>query len=418
MSQPYQYKGSALHQEEVSLDLVARSVGTPTFVYSKARLIARYRDLRKALAGLDVRINYSVKANSNLSILSLLKNEGAGFDIVSAGELSRVLTIGGDPKNVVFSGVGKSIEEIDYSLKNAIGCINVESTSELNRIIDRSKLLNRRAPVSIRVNPNIDPNTHPYISTGLKENKFGVSIDESFQLFSTAHKSENIDIKGIDCHIGSQISDIAPLSEAVNSLCKVIDKLAQDGIVIDHINVGGGLGVTYKEEEALSFIDYGNMLKNNLKNRKIQIFTEPGRSLVSDCGILLCRVEYLKKSAQSGAPNFAIVDAGMNDLIRPALYGAWHDVLPVQKEQNEQSNLWNIVGPICESSDFLAKQRALSIKEDSLLAIMATGAYGMSLSSNYNSRGRPCEVLVDGADFKVIRKRETINDQIKLEKVD
>ncbi len=418
MSQPYQYKGSILHQEEISLDLIAQQVGTPTFVYSKAQVLSKYQALSEALSGLDFRINYSVKANSNLSILSLLKKEGAGFDIVSAGELTRVLTIGGDPKNIVFSGVGKSIEEIDYSLKNNIGCINVESASELNRIIYRAQILSKRAPISIRVNPNIDPNTHPYISTGLKENKFGVSIEESFQLFKIAHESEYINIKGIDCHIGSQINAIAPLSEAVMSLCEVIDRLSQDGIFIGHINVGGGLGVAYKDEKPLSFVEYGNMLKNNLKTRDIQIFTEPGRSLVSDSGILLCRVEYLKESRQHGAPNFAIVDAGMSELIRPALYNAWHEVLPIDKENNEQTKLWDVVGPICESGDFLAKQRPLNLKEGSLIAILMTGAYGMSLASNYNSRGRPCEVLVDGEDFKVIRKRESINDQIKLENIE
>ena len=418
MNQIYKYKGATLHQEEASLDLIAQNVGTPTFVYSKARLLSRYRALSDALSGLNFQINYSVKANSNLSILSLLKNEGAGFDIVSGGELSRILAIGGDPKTVVFSGVGKSIEEIDYSLKNNIGCINVESVSELNRIVNRAQILNKCAPVSIRVNPNINPNTHPYISTGLKENKFGVSIEESFQLFDIAHNSEHTDIKGIDCHIGSQISSITPLSQAVTNLCEVIDKLTLQGISIGHINIGGGLGVTYKDEQALSFNEYGNMLRKNLKDRDIQVFTEPGRSLVADCGILLCRVEYLKNSTQSGAPNFAIVDAGMNDLIRPALYNAWHEVLPVHEKENEQSNLWDIVGPICESGDFLAKQRELSIQEGSLLAIMTAGAYGMSLSSNYNSRSRPSEVLVDGNEFKIIRMRESINDQIKLEIVD
>ena len=237
----------------------------------------------------------------------------------------------------------------------------------------------------------------------------------AIQLFDIAYKSEHTDIKGIDCHIGSQISSITPLSQAVTNLCEVIDKLTLQGISIGHINIGGGLGVTYKDEEALSFNEYGNMLRENLKDRDIQVFTEPGRSLVADCGILLCRVEYLKNSTQSGAPNFAVVDAGMNDLIRPALYDAWHQVLPVEIEDSEPTKLWDVVGPICESGDFLAKQRELAIREGSLLAIMTAGAYGMSLSSNYNSRGRPCEILVDGPEFRIIRRRETINDQIKLE---
>ena len=415
MTQPYEYKKSKLHQEGVSLNELADRFGTPAFVYSKARLISCYRSLSDALSGLKFKINYSVKANSNLSLLALLKEEGAGFDIVSAGELNRVLAIKGDPENVVFSGVGKTSEEIDFALKNNVGCINVESESELNRIINRARVLKRRAPVSIRVNPNVDPKTHPYISTGLKENKFGVPITDSYALFNLAHESEHLTIKGIDCHIGSQISSVEPLAEAVKSLCKTVDQLKENGILIEHINVGGGLGVTYKDEIPLSFTDYGNMLREQISDRDIQIFTEPGRSLVSDCGILLCRVEYLKESKQSGAPNFAVVDAGMNDLIRPALYDAWHQVLPVEIEDNEPTKLWDVVGPICESGDFLAKQRELAIREGSLLAIMTAGAYGMSLSSNYNSRGRPCEILVDGPEFRIIRRRETINDQIKLE---
>ena len=418
MNQPYEYKKSKLHQEGVSLSELADRFGTPVFVYSKARLISCYRSLSDALSGLKFKINYSVKANSNLSLLALLKEEGAGFDIVSSGELNRVLAIKGDPANVVFSGVGKTSEEIDFALKNNVGCINVESESELNRIINRARVLKRRAPVSIRVNPNVDPKTHPYISTGLKENKFGVPIENSYALFNLARESEHLTIKGIDCHIGSQIGSVEPLTEAVKGLCKTIDQLEENGILIEHINVGGGLGVTYKDEIPLSFTDYGNMLKEQISDRDIQVFTEPGRSLVSDCGILLCRVEYLKESKQSGAPNFAVVDAGMNDLIRPALYESWHQVLPVEIEDSEPTKLWDVVGPICESGDFLAKQRELAIREGSLLAIMTAGAYGMSLSSNYNSRGRPCEILVDGHEFRIIRRRETINDQIKLEMFD
>ena len=411
----HEYIGSVLHQEQVSLVRIAETVGTPSFVYSKAKLLGQYQALRDALEGLNFKINYSVKANSNLSILSLLKDEGSGFDIVSAGELGRVLAIGGDPASIVFSGVGKSTEEIDFALKNNIGCINVESSSELDRIIGRAKILHRKARVSIRVNPDVDANTHPYISTGLKESKFGVPIDQSTSLFETANQSEHISLEGIDCHIGSQIGSIAPLAQAIKSICRTIDDLIKKNIQISHINVGGGLGIRYKDEATLNFREYGQMLRDLLGSRELQIFTEPGRSIVAESGLLLCRVEFLKKAATDGAPSFAIVDAAMNDLIRPSLYGAWHEVLPAEENTDEDPCIWDIVGPICESGDFIAKQRELSITEGSLLAIMNAGAYGMSLSSNYNSRSRCCEVLVDGEEFRLIRKRETLADQIKLE---
>ncbi len=415
MKNTHEYNESVLHQERVSLVKIAEMAGTPSFVYSKAKLLGQYRALKDALEGLNFKINYSVKANSNLSILSLLKDEGAGFDIVSAGELGRVLAIGGDPTSVVFSGVGKSIEEIDFALKNNIGCINVESSSELDRVIWRAEILGRKARVSIRVNPDVDANTHPYISTGLKESKFGVPISQSFGLFEAANQNEHVSLEGVDCHIGSQISSVAPLAEAIRSICKTIDELSIKNIKINHVNVGGGLGIRYKDETALSFREYGQMLKDLLGNRNLQIFTEPGRSIVAESGLLLCRIEFLKKAPTAGAPSFAIVNAGMNDLIRPSLYDAWHEVMPVEENADEDLEVWDIVGPICESGDFLAKQRELRIKEGSLLAIMNTGAYGMSLSSNYNSRSRCCEVLVDDEEFRVIRKRETLADQIKLE---
>jgi|TARA_B100001741_G_scaffold86323_1_gene70339 diaminopimelate decarboxylase len=415
MKNKLEYIGSVLHQEQVSLVTIAETTGTPSFVYSKAKLLEQYQALKDALEGLNFKINYSVKANSNLSILSLLKDEGSGFDIVSAGELGRVLAIGGDPTSVVFSGVGKSTEEIDFALKNDIGCINVESSSELDRVIWRAKILGRKARVSIRVNPDVDADTHPYISTGLKESKFGVPISQSLSLFEAANQSEHVSLEGIDCHIGSQISSVTPLAQAIKSICKTIDELSKKNITINHVNVGGGLGIRYKDEAALSFREYGQMLKDLLGSRNLQIFTEPGRSIVAESGLLLCRVEFLKRALTTGAPNFAIVDAGMNDLLRPSLYGAWHQVMPVVENTNGDLEIWDIVGPICESGDFLAKQRELRIEEGSLLAIMNTGAYGMSLSSNYNSRSRCCEVLVDDEEFRIIRKRETLADQIKLE---
>ena len=416
MTNSIEYRESVLHQEQVSLKQIAEAVGTPTFTYSKSHLLYQYHALASSLAGLDFKIHYSVKANSNLSLLSLLKEAGAGFDIVSSGELSRVLTIGGDPKEIVFSGVGKTTEEIDYAIKNGVGCINVESEGELTRIISRAKILSRIVPVSIRVNPNVDAKTHPYISTGLRENKFGVSIEECYQLFKTAHLNEHLKVQGIDCHIGSQMSSTGPLIEAMKSLNSIIDRLSAEKIKLSHINIGGGLGVTYQDEPALSFTDYGKMIKNNLKNKELKILIEPGRSIVADCGILLCKVEYLKRSKNTEAPNFAVVNAGMNDLIRPALYRAWHNVMPIDLEtKGVPEEIWDIVGPICESTDFLGKQRKLCVREGSLLAVMTAGAYGMSLASNYNSRGKACEVLVDNESFRVIRKRETIRDQIKLE---
>ena len=306
----HEYIGSVLHQEQVSLVAIAETTGTPSFVYSKAKLLGQYQALKEALEGLNYKINYSVKANSNLSILSLLKDEGSGFDIVSAGELGRVLAIGGDPTSVVFSGVGKSTEEIDFALKNDIGCINVESSSELDRVMWRAEILGRKARVSIRVNPDVDADTHPYISTGLKESKFGVPISQSLSLFENANQNEHVSLEGIDCHIGSQISAVTPLAQAIKSICKTIDELSKKNITINHVNVGGGLGIRYKDEAALSFREYGQMLKDLLGSRNLQIFTEPGRSIVAESGLLLCRVEFLKRALTTGAPNFAIVDAG------------------------------------------------------------------------------------------------------------
>jgi diaminopimelate decarboxylase len=408
------FVNDTLHVEAASLVDIAQRVGTPAFVYSKALLTAQYHELENAFGGIPHRIHYAVKANSNLKVLELFHSLGAGFDIVSGGELSRVLTIGADPSSVIFSGVGKSTEEIDFALKTGIGCFNVESRGELTRILERAELLHCTAPVSIRVNPNVDAQTHPYISTGLKENKFGVTADEALQLYAIADASDDAEILGIDCHIGSQISQAEPLLEALTNLLELVDILSARGIALRHIDLGGGFGICYKDETALDLATYGASVRQILGHRPLSVIIEPGRSLTANAGVLVTRVEYLKPSSQSDAPNFAVIDAAMNDLIRPALYQAWHDVVPVTKG-TVGSMAWNIVGPICESGDFIAKDRNLRLQEGDLVAIMSAGAYGMVQASNYNSRDRACEVMVDGAHFNVIRRRENIRDQLRLE---
>ena len=401
--------------EEVPLRQIAAQFGTPCYIYSAATLRTQYQQLATALTPLNARIHYSVKANSNLSILSLFKELGAGFDIVSGGELSRVLAIGGDPADVIFSGVGKSVAEIDLALKVGIGCFNVESRGELLRIQERAELAQRRASISIRVNPNVDAKTHPYISTGLKSNKFGVDADAALALYKLAATSDALKVEGIDCHIGSQIADDDPLLEALDSILELTDTLEHHNIALEHINLGGGFGVRYKDEEAMNLDAYGARLQKRLGARQLPLRVEPGRSLTANAGLLLTQVEYLKQG-QDGGKGFAVVDAAMNDLLRPSLYQAWHEVLVVDgKDDEDSSQRWDIVGPICESGDFLAQDRQLNLNDDSLIAVLSAGAYGMSLASNYNTRGRAAEVLVDGAEVKCIRRRETIQDQLRLE---
>jgi diaminopimelate decarboxylase len=414
MANPITSIADTLHVEETSLAEIAQRVGTPTFVYSKAALKQRYIELDDALAATPHRIHYAVKANSNLQILAHLRDLGAGFDIVSGGELSRVLTIGGDPQSVIFSGVGKTVEEIDFALKSRIGCFNVESRSELVRILERAELLSCQAPISIRVNPNVDAQTHPYISTGLKENKFGVTASEALEMYATAADSKHADVLGIDCHIGSQIGQSEPLLQALTSLLEIVDELSARGIELSHVDLGGGFGITYKDEAPFDFEAYGASIRQILGKRGLHLQIEPGRSLTANAGTLLTRVEYLKPSQIEGAPNFAVIDAAMNDLIRPALYGAWHDVVPVSPNETPP-RVWDLVGPVCESGDFIAKGRELSLSEGDLVAVLGAGAYGMVQASNYNSRGRACEVMVDGDSFRVIRRRENIRDQLRLE---
>ena len=411
---PLSVRDERLYIEDVCLADLATTTGTPSYVYSRAYIAAAYARLSTAFQGVPHRLHYAVKANSNLAILDLLKDLGAGFDIVSGGELTRVLAVGGDPASVVFSGVGKTVEEIDYALKAGVGCFNVESAGELDRIALRAALLERTAPVSLRVNPNVDAQTHPYISTGLKDNKFGVPIDAALDLYAQATEDEWLDVRGIDCHIGSQIASIEPLLESLTSLLQLVDELAERGVALDHIDLGGGMGVTYRNEPGLDVETYGAQVTALMGDRPQRILLEPGRFLTANAGVLLTRVEYLKPGT-GDAPNFAVVDAAMNDLIRPALYEAYHDVLTIAPAAAAPT-AWQVVGPVCESGDWLARDRSLALDEESVLAIASAGAYGMVQASNYNSRGRAAEVLVDGAAFAIVRRRETIQDQLRLER--
>lgn len=412
----YARRDGELCADGVPLGRIAAAVGTPAYVYSWPSVREQYRRLEAALAGIDYRICYAVKANSNLAILARLAKLGAGFDIVSGGELERVLRAGGDPKRVVFSGVGKSTADIDFGIKCGIDAFNVESASELARLETRTRLLGRKARVSVRVNPDVDANTHPYIATGLKENKFGVPPAQALELYRRAWASPDLTVAGIDCHIGSQIADVEPFEVALTALLDLVDALDRDGIVLDHIDIGGGFGITYEAEPALDLDTLGDVLRVGLGRRPLQLRVEPGRCLVAEAGILLTRVEYLKPAPMPGYRDFAVVDAAMNDLIRPALYQAWHDVEPVA-ETGGGPRRWDIVGPICETGDFLALDRELALNEGDLLAIRTAGAYGFAQSSNYNTRPRAAEVLVDGEHFAVVRRRETISDVLRLERL-
>jgi len=414
--QPFVLRNGVLHAEGVSLQTIAEAVGTPVYVYSRAHFENRYEALQNAMAPLNVVICYAVKANSNLSVLRCFAELGAGFDIVSGGELQRLISIGVEPAHLVFSGVGKSVAEIDLALKVGIGCFNVESGAELDRIEARAELLTKVAPISVRINPVVDANTHPYISTGLKENKFGVLKEQAIDLYRRAGASEVLSVRGIDCHIGSQLNTVAPLVEACTNLIEIIDELEGSNIHIEHIDMGGGLGVTYRDEEEFDLDEYGRQLRMLIGERELKLLLEPGRFMVANGGLLLTRVEYLKPATSAGHKSFAVVDAAMNDLLRPALYQAWHDVVAVNtRNDSTTEQCWDIVGPVCESGDFLAHERHMALSEGDLLAVLSAGAYGMVQSSNYNTRGRPAEVLVDGSNFQVVRRRETTMDQLRLE---
>lgn len=417
------YIDGELSIEAVALAEIADAVGTPVYVYSSAMFAAQYHLLTTALAGLPHRLHYAVKANSTLAVMKQFADLGAGFDIVSGGELSRVLAVGGDPAQVVFSGVGKSIEEIDFALKTGIECFNVESADELARISDRANILRKVAPIALRINPNVDAQTHPYISTGLKENKFGIAQESALALYLHAQADPSIQVRGIACHIGSQIGDPQPLFDALEQLLILIDTLKSEGIVLTDIDLGGGFGVTYDDEPAFDVTAWGSRVKQRLVDRGLRLSIEPGRFLTANAGVLLTRVEYLKPGEESpqtahthtSSKHFAVVDAAMNDLLRPSLYQAWHGVLPVSQHSQGETKSWDIVGPICESGDWLAKDRQLSLNAGDLLCIMSAGAYGSTLSSNYNTRPRAAEVLVDGTAFRLVRRRESLQDLLSTE---
>ena len=407
----FNIKNGQLCAESVRLTEIAERFGTPCYVYSRAALEAALDEFLAELHDIDAQVCYAVKANSNLAVLNIFARRGAGFDIVSAGELKRVLAAGADPRKIVFSGVGKSREEMAFALKTDILCFNVESAPELERLNEVAASLGLRAPISLRVNPNVDAKTHPYISTGLKENKFGVAYDDALTIYRRAAALPNIHVTGIDCHIGSQLLDPAPFAEALEKLLLLVDQLAARGISLHHIDLGGGLGIRYQDDEAPTVKSYLQPLLQKLKGRPLKILLEPGRRLVGNTGVLLTRVEYLKPGETK---NFAIVDAAMNDLARPALYDAWHEIVPVCMRDTEPCN-WEIVGPVCESSDFLGRGRSLAIQPGDLLAIMSAGAYGMAMSSNYNTRPRAAEVMVDGDQAFLVRRRETVEELYALE---
>jgi diaminopimelate decarboxylase len=400
-----------LHAESVPLNDIANRFGTPCYVYSRSALEAALDEFQQELNGVDSLVCYAVKANSNLAVLNVFARCGAGFDIVSTGELKRVLAAGADPKKVVFSGVGKTTAEMEFALETGILCFNVESAPELDRLNEVAGRLGKKAPISLRVNPNVDAKTHPYISTGLKENKFGVAYEDALNLYRHAASLPNLNITGIDCHIGSQLLDPAPFAEALDKVLLLIDQLAAANIRLHHIDLGGGLGIRYRDEVAPTVKAYLQPLLEKLKDRGLKILLEPGRRLVGNAGLLLTKVEYLKPGE---VKNFAIVDAAMNDLARPALYDAWHEILPVVPHDGEIQH-WEIVGPICETGDFLGRARPLALVPGDLLAIMSAGAYGMAMSSNYNTRPRAAEVMIDGAEAHLVRRRETVEELYALE---
>lgn len=415
MSDAFHYRDDALFAEDVALEAVAARFGTPTYVYSRAAIESRFAAFDSALGGAHEHlVCYAVKANSNLAVLNVLARCGAGFDIVSGGELRRVLLAGGDPRCVVFSGVAKSREDIAVALEAGILCFNVESTPELERLQEMAALMNRRAAISIRVNPDVDARSHPYISTGLRENKFGVAIDDARTLYARAATLPNIDIRGIGCHIGSQLTSLEPFVDALDRVLAMVDELAGDGITLEHVDVGGGLGVVYRDEQPPSPQEYAQALLGRLGGRRLRLIAEPGRAIVARAGVLLTRVEYLK---DSGERHFAIVDAGMNDLIRPSLYAAWMGIEPVRRREDATTSCYDVVGPVCESGDFLGKQRHLALDTDELLAVSGAGAYGFVMSSNYNSRPRAAEVMVDGANAFLVRARESFDDLVRGEQL-
>lgn len=399
--------------EGVAMATIAERFGTPTYVYSRAALTEHFLAYQNALADYSHLVCYAVKANSNIAVLNVLAQLGAGFDIVSVGELERVLAAGGSPKKIIFSGVGKQPTEMERALEVGIHCFNVESEAELDLLNRVAGACGKTADISLRVNPDVDAKTHPYISTGLRDNKFGIDIHQAREVYLRAKQMDHLNIVGVDCHIGSQLTETAPFIDALERVLALVDQLAEDGITLNHLDLGGGLGVCYKDEQPPQIADYIAELRQHLNGRDLTLVLEPGRSIAANAGVLLTRVQYLKPGREK---NFAIVDVAMNDMIRPALYQAWLSIDPVTPRTGV-SSVWDIVGPVCETGDFLGKERELVIAQGDLLCIGSSGAYGFTMSSNYNSRGRAAEIMVDGDTVHEVRRRETVEDLMRGETV-
>ena len=408
----FEYRDGTLCAEDVSLSEIARVHGTPSFVYSRATLSRHFQAFDQALAGMPHLICYAVKANSNLAVLQILERLGAGFDIVSGGELDRVMRAGAPARRIVFSGVGKTETEMRQALTVGIGCFNVESEAELERLNRVAVAMNKRAPVSFRVNPDVDPKTHPYISTGLKENKFGVDIASAERLYRQATELPGVEVVGVGCHIGSQLLDLSPFMDALDRLLALVERLKAQGIALRHIDVGGGLGVRYRDENPPDPAALAAAIRPKLEATGLEVMMEPGRAIAGNAGVLLTRVEYLKPA---GDKHFCIVDAAMNDLIRPALYDAWQAIVPVRQRSDLESQTYDVVGPVCESGDWLGHDRELAVSPGDLLAVRTAGAYGFTMASNYNSRLRAAEVMVDGTAVHLVRARETYDDLVRGE---
>ena len=410
----FEYRNGHLSAEDVPVARIAEEYGTPTYVYSRDALERAYLDYAQALEGRDALVCYAVKANSNIGVLSVLARLGAGFDIVSVGELERVIKAGGDPAKVVFSGVAKREDEMRRALELGIHCFNIESESELDRLNKVAAEMDKVAAISLRVNPDVDAGTHPYISTGLKDNKFGVAIEDAARIYGYANSLSHLDVQGVDCHIGSQLTEIEPFLDALDRLLMLIDNLAEQGITIKHLDLGGGLGVCYTDEKPPAPQEYIAAVIEKLGQRPLKLIFEPGRSIAANAGILVTKVEFLKCTDHK---NFAIIDGAMNDLIRPSLYSAYMEIIPVELRQEGEKRAFDLVGPVCETGDFLGKDRELNIQPGDLLAVCSAGAYGFTMSSNYNTRNRAAEVMVDDNQIHLIRKRETIADQLRGENV-
>lgn len=403
----FDYRDGELYAEDVPLRQIAEQYGTPCYVYSRATLERHWHAFDQAFASHPHLVCFAVKANSNLGVLNVLARLGSGFDIVSVGELERVVAAGGDPGKVLFSGVGKQAHEMRRALELGIRCFNVESEAELDRLNEVAGQVGTTAPIALRVNPDVDAKTHPYISTGLKENKFGIEIDEALHIYRKAADMPHIRVSGIDCHIGSQLTELAPFLDALDRVLALVERLQADGIEIDHLDLGGGLGVRYNDERPPEPAEYAQALAQRLGDAPYEIFLEPGRAIAANAGVLLTRVEYVKAGE---AKDFAVIDAAMNDLIRPSLYQAWQSIVTVQQQPSGRSGEYDLVGPICETGDFLGKGRQLTLEQNTLLAVRSSGAYGFTMASNYNTRPRGPEIMVDGDTTHLIRRRETVQE--------